>query len=35
MWDVGADDDPIPGRLKRIIEGIEAICRPVIQEVAP
>ena len=35
IWDTQSKDDPIPSRLNRIIEGIEAICRPVIQEAAP
>lgn len=35
ICDIQSKDDPIPGRLNRIVEGIEAICRPVIQEVAP
>jgi hypothetical protein len=35
IWDTQSKGDPIPARLNRIIEGIEAICRPVIQEVAP
>jgi hypothetical protein len=29
------DEDTIPGRLDRIVEAVENICRPVIQDVAP
>jgi hypothetical protein len=34
IWQDLANDDPIPPRLDRIMEAIEATCRPVIQETA-
>lgn len=33
IWS-GGDDDPIPGRLDRIVETIEKTCRPAVQESA-
>lgn len=35
IWDTQKKDDPIPSRLNRIVERIEAICQPVLQEAAP
>jgi hypothetical protein len=34
IWDMQSKDDPIPDRLNRAVEAIEAICRPVLQAVA-
>ena len=35
IWDTQDANDPITARLNQCIEGIEAICRPILQETAP